>query len=209
MNKDTRNTLVTPFPDDAVSSRRGSHGKTLQYIETWRVIDRLNDAFGHDWSWRVLEWQLVESEIVVVAELDAGGVVKHGFGNSTITRGKDSGEPVNIGDDVKSAASDALKKAATLFGVGLELYSGRTKKPAATTTTPATPPRSTPGRATERQQRAILSIAGNQGLSEPQIRTRILDGFGVPLEQLSRRVASELITKLNTGQTKKAEEGAA
>ncbi len=209
MNENTRSSLVAPFPEDAVSSRKGTHGKTLQYIETWRVVDRLNEAFAHDWSLRVLEWKLLDAEVVVWAELDAGGVVKHGFGNSTVTRSKDSGEPVSIGDDIKAAASDALKKAATLFGVGLELYSGRSSAGRAPLPEADRPPGPGAGRVTERQSKAILALAHKKGMSEPQIRTRILDQYGRPLEELDRRTASELISRLNTGSLQRAEGGAA
>ena len=35
-----------------------------------------------------------------------------------------TGKPVSIGDDLKAAATDALKKGASLLGVGLHLYNG-------------------------------------------------------------------------------------
>ncbi len=210
MNEQSRSILVEPFPDDAVSSRKGTHGKTLQYIETWRVVDRLNTAFDHDWSFKVVEWQQLEHEVVVCGELSAAGLVKQAFGSSSITRGRDSGEPLSIGDDVKAAASDALKKAATLLGVGLELYSGR-RLPESKESTADTPtrPAKDVGRLTERQSNAILSLAARQGLKDAQIRTRILDLYGLPLEQLSRRTASELISRLNNGALKRTEGGVA
>jgi hypothetical protein len=48
--------------------------------------------------------------------------------SSQITRKKDSGEVISLGDDLKAAATDALKKAATLLGVGLHLYSEETRQ---------------------------------------------------------------------------------
>jgi hypothetical protein len=210
MKEDTRLALVAPFPEDAVSTRKGTHGKTLQYIETWRVIDRLNQAFGHDWSFRILEWRLLDAEVIVHAELAAGGLVKQAFGSSTITRSKETGDPTGIGDDVKAAASDALKKAATLLGVGLELYAGKGEEMPETRPHAAPPRRSSSnGRLTDRQAQAILAVAKLRGMSEPEIRTRILDDFGVTLEQLGRREASELISKLNNGTGRQAQGGAA
>ena len=46
------------------------------------------------------------------------------FGSSKITRARESGEIISLADDLKAAATDALKKAATLLGVGLHLYRG-------------------------------------------------------------------------------------
>jgi hypothetical protein len=49
-------------------------------------------------------------------------VTKAAFGSSRITRDNRSGKAVALGDDLKAATTDALKKAATLLGVGLYLY---------------------------------------------------------------------------------------
>ena len=202
MEEQTINTLVEPFPDDAIRSRRGGHGKELRYLETWRIIDRLNRAFAHNWTFRILEWKVMENEVVVHAELEAAGVSKQAFGGSTITRNRDTGEAISIGDDVKAASSDALKKASTSLGVGLaQLYGSREagkqeSKPLAAVA-PRAPDRN--GRATDRQVQAILAVAQQRGMSEPEIRTRVLDNLGVSLERLGRREASEMITKLSHG----------
>lgn len=216
MNEEVRSRLTESFPDDAIRTRRGSHGKDLHYLETWRIVDRLNSAFNHDWSFRILEWRLLENEVVVHGELEAGGIVKHAFGSSSLTRSRDSGEVVSIGDDVKSAASDALKKSATLLGVGLELYAG--KGETHTMKTPAKAPRrsenarnggdqgphqgpttSNGSRITERQLQAVLALAESRGGGAVAMRTQILDQFGVPLEKLDRRQASQIISALNNG----------
>ena len=61
-------------------------------------------------------------EVIVIGQLNAGGIVKSQFGSSRITRAKDTGDIISLADDLKAAATDALKKAATLLGVGLHLY---------------------------------------------------------------------------------------
>ena len=48
--------------------------------------------------------------------------MKSQFGSSRITRAKETGDIISLADDLKAAATDALKKAATLLGVGLHLY---------------------------------------------------------------------------------------
>ena len=211
------NALVESFPDTVIKTRRGSHGKELKFLETWRVIERLNVAFEHDWTLTILEWRVMENEVVVHAELEAAGSSKQAFGSSTITRNRDSGEAISIGDDVKAAGSDALKKAATLFGVGLELYSGRSaevhpRKPPANAPSAQENCRETsrakpsapngphgPSGITERQLQAVLSLAESRGGGAVAVRTQVLDRFGVPVEQLTRRQASQVISALNNG----------
>src|SRR5262245_52493011 len=61
-------------------------------------------------------------EVVVLGKLTAQGVAKSQFGKSRITRAKKDNAIISLGDDLKAAATDCLKKCATLFGVGLHLY---------------------------------------------------------------------------------------
>ncbi len=114
--------LTRPFDPSQIKQREGRGRKMLDYIETHAVITRLNEAFAGVWSFEVVDYKSMEGEIVVQGKLTAGDVTKMQFGSSEISRRKDDGKPVSIGDDLKAAASDALKKCATLFGVGLHLY---------------------------------------------------------------------------------------
>jgi hypothetical protein len=55
-------------------------------------------------------------EVIVIGQLNAGGIVKSQFGSSRITRAKETGDIISLADDLKAATTDALKKAATLLG---------------------------------------------------------------------------------------------
>jgi len=118
--------LTRPFDPAQIRQREGRGGKMLDYLETHAVITRLNEAFSGAWSFEAVEYKTLEGEIVVRGRLTAQGITKEQFGSSDVHRHKgqdgEKGAPVSIGDDLKAAASDALKKAATLFGVGLHLY---------------------------------------------------------------------------------------
>lgn len=114
--------LTRQFSPDQVKQREGRGGKMLDYLETHAVITRLNESFEGAWSFEVLEYKLLDAEVLVRGRLTAGGQRKEQFGGSEIARRKDTGDPVSLADDLKSAGSDCLKKCATLFGVGLELY---------------------------------------------------------------------------------------
>lgn len=129
-----RKLLEQPFESKYIKQRRGNYGATLDYIETHVVIQRLNDAFEGEWSFEISAWEQIadSDEVVVLGTIIADGISKQQFGSSTIKRAKNDGAVISIGDDLKSAASDALKKTATLFGVGLQLYgdSGQGQAPA-------------------------------------------------------------------------------
>ena len=121
-----RQLLEDPFTPAQIKHRKGNFNRTLAYIEAPAVITRLNDAFDGAWSFDILEHHILQEEVLVLGRLTAEGITKTQFGNSQITRKKESGEIISLGDDLKSAATDALKKAATLLGVGLHLYSEET-----------------------------------------------------------------------------------
>ncbi len=120
---DALRVLSEPFSPDAVKMRSGGGGKRLSYVEAHTVIRRLNrlHEFGLTWDWVVTHEDVKkvgegEELMVVRGVLTIPGMgSREGYGVQRISaRG---GE-----DLVKGASSDALKKAATLFGVGLELY---------------------------------------------------------------------------------------
>ena len=119
-----REILEKPFGPEQIKQREGNFGKMLDYIEGHAVIQRLNDAFDADWSFTITHHEILKEtdEVVVIGELKAGNVAKTQFGSSRITRTRETGDIVSLADDLKAAATDGLKKAATLLGVGLHLY---------------------------------------------------------------------------------------
>ncbi len=122
-----RDILEAAFPPDLVKSRPGAFGGSLQYLEGHTVIARLNEAFDSGWSFEIERHEILPEEVIVLGRLrvDRFEIVKMAFGGSRITRDK-LGAATAIGDDLKSAATDALKKASTLLGVGLQLYGATT-----------------------------------------------------------------------------------
>jgi hypothetical protein len=78
------------------------------------------------WSFEILSQESTAGEVIVLGKLTADGVSKTQFGSNKITTSK-QGEVVSMGDDWKAAGSDALKKSASLFGIGLHLYGGDKK----------------------------------------------------------------------------------
>ncbi len=112
--------LGEPFPRSAHKTRRGGGGKDLTYIEGHTVIHRLNDATGNQWDLRVVSLDsfalgtrtLLRAHVALT--IPGLGTREHIGVQEVAERG---GE-----DLIKGAVTDALKKAATLFGVGLELF---------------------------------------------------------------------------------------
>ena len=117
--------LAEPF-DETFWDNRG--GIDLEYVTGEQVTSRLNETLGFlNWSFRVVEHGIhpEADECWVMGELTAtiGGqsIVRQQFGSQKVKRSRSSGSPLDIGFDLKGAATDCLKKCATLIGVGLWL----------------------------------------------------------------------------------------
>src|SRR5579883_470073 len=132
--------LAAPF-ESTFRDQRG--GVDLEYITGEQCVSRLNQVLGPaGWSFTVREHGLntEADEVWVLGELsvtiDGQTAVRQQFGSQRVKRNRASGTPLDVGFDLKGAATDALKKCASLVGVGL--YLSR-KEPAAGESASATP----------------------------------------------------------------------
>jgi hypothetical protein len=118
--------LSKPFPRE-VERQLDKGGVTLTYIPVSEVIARLNDVFGPlGWSYTQISCDrdaLDPDFLVAHVRMTVGDITRDGVGGQKIKRMK-SGDIVDLGDEYKGAVSDALKKAAQSFGVGLYLARG-------------------------------------------------------------------------------------
>lgn len=185
MNRDL---LRKPFDASLHKRRKGPDGRELVYVDVATVIARLNEAC-EQWDFHVDRYELLEEEVVVVGRLVSEGCIKVAFGGSRITRDR-SGMQVSLADDLKAAASDALKKAATLLGVGLELYGLASSKQDTV---------QNPELLTRRQHAAVESAVSRRRLAGEDLESLLLRRFNKKeLAVLTRREASALLTELSS-----------
>ena len=183
--------LSQPF--DSIKQRKGNFGQTLDYIETSSVIQRLNDVLEGNWSFQIVEFKIVEEEVFVKGQLTVGNIVKQQFGGSQITRKKDSKEIICISDDLKAAASDSLKKCATLFGVGLSLYSNGHNGQSRQTNSNNT---NTNGRISNAQITELFGTCKANGIPQSQVIKAAKDIYQKSISNLTGIEAKNLINQL-------------
>lgn len=147
--------LDQPIDPREIKERDGGFGKKLKYVDGPYVIKKLNEAFGDEWDFYVVNKEIIPSVPKPVTEykngkrvpkLDENGKqvaeeqppyveilgrlvvpgigVKEQFGTKVLLGGASEQEGA-----AKAAATDALKKCATMLGIGLELYSDDDIKP--------------------------------------------------------------------------------
>lgn len=115
--------LTQKSPPDMIQSIPGRGGKVFDYLAHNYVTQILNEAFGHRWDFEVSVIQIIEDvESIVKGRLTVYGnndskIVKEQFGQQDILKGG-----MAMGDCLKGAGSDALRKCASLLGIGLDLY---------------------------------------------------------------------------------------
>ncbi|HOX44558.1 MAG TPA: Rad52/Rad22 family DNA repair protein [Myxococcota bacterium] len=210
--------LQAPFDASVLKTRKGNFGKQLQYVEGNEYLKRLIDVFAGEWSFEIVEHAIHDAEVVVLVRLSAGSVTKMAFGGSSITVHSETGERLSLADDLKAAATDGLKKAATLLGVGLYLYSDsapEAKQPKASGNdgnenggngngrTHARTVQTSPGssgngaRLTQKQLSAIWSLGRKLQMTADDIRDRAVQLFKNQPEHLSRSDASTLISEFS------------
>ena len=210
-----RELLEKPFDPNQIKQREGNFGKMLDYIEGHNVIHRLNNAFESIWSFTILKHEVLKEtdEVIVLGELSSGDVVKTQFGSSKITRARETGEAISLSDDLKAAATDAIKKCATLMGVGLHLYNNdgnpAGKQQNSSNHLSGSNANSNHGRnnshhggnggngrISAKQHKYILDIIKDLGMTKSALNQQCVQAYGSVLDHISRTDASNLIADL-------------
>lgn len=159
MNKDTYAKLSEAFPKEETFTLPGKGGG-LTYITGEGVISRLNEVLGvGNWDFAILGWTQIEKDFIVHGRLSVrlpnfDTVVKEQIGSVTNAGG------MSLGDSLKGAATDALKKCASMVGVGLYLsHKEATNRPAPPSAAPAQRRVATTGELREQYVRGLLKLS--------------------------------------------------
>lgn len=128
------NLVMGETPRDVVFERPIRGGSSVDYIPGWWFVEQLNSLFSYLWDFEILRESVGQKQVWVLGKLtvrtwDGLVITKNSYGGSDIKLYSDksdkAGQVIDIGDDLKSAATDALKKAATLLGLASDVYGRR------------------------------------------------------------------------------------
>ncbi len=219
MSEETLSKLRVPFPATVIKERRGSGGKMVSYVGGEEYIARLLDACGLAWSFEVIDYQVFSDadgkpkEVSARGRLTLGGERIEQFGGQRC-----DGE--TVGDALKGAATDALKKCCSLRGLGLHLWLD--DEPAAGASGASQEPRKQQGSAqgqaarnappttgqgqqrasgaapliTERQLQLITRLSQGVFPSPAAFEAWCLENYGAIPVRLSKAAASKVIDYL-------------
>jgi hypothetical protein len=118
--------LASSTPANQIYRRKGKGGRDFDYVKIKYIIDKLNFTFGWNWDFDIVGERVEGGQVVVKGKLtvrsNGAEVSKTQYGRADIKKLKNSQTPVDFGNDFKAAASDCLKKCASLFGIARDVY---------------------------------------------------------------------------------------
>lgn len=126
LNQNQLALILKKTPQQYVKERPGKGGGKWKYVTGGYVKKCLNLMFGWDWDFEILSDQIVHGEVVVKGRLtcrtNGKTIVKTQYGNKDIMFKKGTEIPLSIGNDLKAAATDCLKKCAAEIGIAADIY---------------------------------------------------------------------------------------
>lgn len=126
--------LVKNTPAKYIHERPAKGGGSWKYVSGGYVRKMLNYLFGWQWSFEIQEQLILHGEAIVKGKLtvvsNGVSIAKMQFGNKDIMYKKQVDEnghkvPLSIGNDLKAAATDALKKCAAELGIAADIYNAQ------------------------------------------------------------------------------------
>lgn len=120
--------ILKKTPKQYIKTRPAKGGGTWEYVTGGYVKKMLNLMFGWDWDFEIIDEKIMieAKEVVVKGRLTCRSngktIVKMQFGNKDIMFRKGTDIPLSVGNDMKAASTDALKKCAAEIGIAADIY---------------------------------------------------------------------------------------
>ena len=202
-----RNLVTGKTPKKVVLRRPVRGGGEVDYVPGWWFDQQMNGLFNHLWSHEIKDKYIGEHQVwtldkvtvhlpgmsitetkpdgtVIETKFEPLNIVKEQFGSSDIKKytknppqGKQVGDIIDIGDDLKASATDGKKKACTAFGLAEDVYGPRENAEAV-------------------QSNILLVLGKKKGMTPAQVETWCFGETGKHTDALSESERLAVIAKL-------------
>lgn len=135
LNEQQLGFLLKKTPAKYIMTRPAKGGGSWEYVSGGYVKKALNLMFGWNWNFEIISKEVIDDEAIVHGRLTVTSnnitIYKEQFGNKDVIYRKQSDAekakglakvPLSRGNDLKSAATDCLKKCASELGIAADLY---------------------------------------------------------------------------------------
>jgi len=201
----TGTTPKEDFNNDKIPERPVRGGANVRYIPGWWFIKQANALFQHRWSFEILEFHVGDHQVYckgqitipipgyeetviqpdgtkVTRRVEGTTITKTQFGGSDIKRKTQDKTIIDIGDDLKSAATDAMKKCFTQFGMAADIYGPRETQEV--------------GAPNSKQLDALYATADKAGISREEIVKMSEEEYGDRPEKIREIEVLGLLNKV-------------
>lgn len=119
--------IIQRTPASHIYKRPAKGGGQWDYVTGVYVKKVLNYVFGWNWDFEVVGEEEKHKQVVVKGKLTVrdkndNAIIKMQFGRASVKYKKDTEEPLDYGNDLKAATTDALKKCASELGIASDIY---------------------------------------------------------------------------------------
>ena len=118
--------LLKRTPKEALRKRAAKGGGEWEYVSGGWVKKQLNLIYGFNWDFEITNQMILHGEAIVQGKLTCRSngitIIKTQFGNKDVICRKGTDTPLSIGNDLKAAATDCLKKCAAEIGIAADVY---------------------------------------------------------------------------------------
>ena len=127
--------ILKKTPSQYIKQRPAKGGGSWEYVTGGYIKKCLNLMFGWDWDFEIIDEKVMFGEAIVKGRLTCRSngkeIIKMQFGNKDIMYKRQTPQeiekgldkiPLSIGNDLKAAATDCLKKCAAEIGIAADIY---------------------------------------------------------------------------------------
>lgn len=118
--------LSRPLPDNLLKTKT-IKGSEIQYIP-WHYVNWILSKYAPGFTWEIVRMEFTDSRIFLIGRLtiptSEGNLYREASGSELLKDVDKNGQPKEIpyGDPVTNAESQAFRRCAARFGLGLTLY---------------------------------------------------------------------------------------
>jgi hypothetical protein len=121
--------LSRPLPNSMLKTKT-IKGNEITYIP-WHYVNRVLSKYAPGFTWEIIRMEFTDSRIFLIGRLtiptSEGNVYREASGSELLKEIDKNGQPKEIpyGDPIVNSESQAFRRCAARFGLGLSLYDAK------------------------------------------------------------------------------------
>lgn len=127
LNEAQLNIMLCRTPKSAIKERTGKGNAKWKYVSTHYMQKQLDLLTGFCNSFEIVDEKITETQVIVkgrlTCQLGDKTITKMQYGRKDIIFRSGTKDSLDLGNDLKAAASDSFKKCCSMLGIARDIYS--------------------------------------------------------------------------------------